>query len=89
MYELLIKNVFINFSFLILEPGSWVLKIFWGSHYTTTVLAMMITLVFWVALYPSEYLHQLLYETPLTLIKLKFSHVRWSHWALQSLGACL
>ncbi|XP_064553788.1 protein rolling stone-like [Drosophila montana] len=35
------------------EPGSWALKIYWCSHYTTTVLAMMITLVYWSALYSS------------------------------------
>ncbi|XP_022230865.2 protein rolling stone-like [Drosophila obscura] len=34
-------------------PGSVALKIYWLSHYTTVVLAMMITLVFWAALYPS------------------------------------
>ncbi|XP_068150984.1 protein rolling stone-like [Drosophila tropicalis] len=34
-------------------PGSWSLKIYWISHYTTTVLAFLITLVFWSALYPS------------------------------------
>ncbi|ALC39023.1 CG9555 [Drosophila busckii] len=33
--------------------GSWALKIYWLSHFTTTVLALMITLVFWTALYPS------------------------------------
>ncbi|XP_062130307.1 LOW QUALITY PROTEIN: protein rolling stone-like [Drosophila sulfurigaster albostrigata] len=35
------------------EPGSSALKIYWASHFTTTVLALMITLVFWTALYPS------------------------------------
>ncbi|KAH8333993.1 protein rolling stone [Drosophila kikkawai] len=34
-------------------PGSRALKIYWISHYTTVVLAMLITLVFWAALYPS------------------------------------
>ncbi|KAH8377953.1 hypothetical protein KR093_008100 [Drosophila rubida] len=37
----------------IAESGSWALKIYWASHFTTTVLALMITLVFWAALYPS------------------------------------
>lgn len=34
-------------------PGSLTLKIYWISHYTTVVLALLITLVFWAALYPS------------------------------------
>ncbi|XP_017033958.1 protein rolling stone [Drosophila kikkawai] len=32
------------------EPGSRSLKIYWISHYTTSVLSMLITLVFWAAL---------------------------------------
>ncbi|KAH8402925.1 hypothetical protein KR222_000379 [Zaprionus bogoriensis] len=35
------------------ESGSWALKVYWASHHTTTVLAMLITLVFWSAIYPT------------------------------------
>ncbi|XP_030080024.1 protein rolling stone-like [Drosophila hydei] len=35
------------------EAGSWALRIYWCSHFMTTVLALIITLVFWTALYPS------------------------------------
>ncbi|XP_068139993.1 protein rolling stone-like [Drosophila tropicalis] len=34
-------------------PNSCALKIYWASHFTSTVLAFMITLVFWSAVYPS------------------------------------
>ncbi|XP_030377534.1 protein rolling stone-like [Scaptodrosophila lebanonensis] len=34
-------------------PGSWALKIYWISHFSTVTLALLITLVFWAALYPT------------------------------------
>ncbi|XP_034135254.1 protein rolling stone-like [Drosophila guanche] len=34
-------------------PGSVALKIYWLSHFTTVALSMLVTLIYWAALYPS------------------------------------
>ncbi|XP_002133333.2 protein rolling stone-like [Drosophila pseudoobscura] len=34
-------------------PGSVALKIYWLSHFATVTLSMLITLIYWAALYPS------------------------------------
>jgi len=49
-----ISDQSIFFHLKILAPGSWALKIYWISHFTTVVLGLMITLVFWAALFPSK-----------------------------------